>query len=78
MNPGRKNLPNFAAATATGLTRPTRIDLHHQNTGTFGLVSQRCQKASPGDIGNRSAQPAVPDHPLDVQALHLRSLRETT
>lgn len=39
-------------------------------TGTFSLVREYVDEATPAYIGNRSGQPAVPDHPLDVQAFH--------
>lgn len=66
----RELLGNVGPATAARLAGPARIDLHHCNTGSFGLVFQGCHEAAPGSVGNRPAQPAVLDHPLDVQALH--------
>jgi len=65
-----KLLTNLTAAATALLAGSTSIHTHHNNTGAFSLMLQGCQKASPGDIGNRAAQPAVPQHPLDVQAFY--------
>jgi len=70
VNSNREFLSDLTATPTTRLARHARVDFYDRNTGTFGLVSQRCQEASPRGIGNRPTQPMVPDHPLDVQALH--------
>jgi len=40
------------------------------NASFLSFASQRTDKGRPSCIGNRPAQPAVLEHPLDVQAFH--------
>jgi len=63
-------LADLRPAPATGLACPSGIDLHHCDTGSFGLVLQGRQERRPSDVGNRTSQPAVPHHPRDVEVLH--------
>jgi hypothetical protein len=63
-------LVDLRPAPAAGLACPSGIDLHHCDTGSFGLVSQGRQERRPSDVCNRTGQPAVPHHPRDVEALH--------
>jgi len=50
------------------LACPSRINHQHLTPGTFSLGAQYLLEAVPSGISNRSGQPAVPEHPLDVQA----------
>ena len=60
-------LANLLAADAF-LTRSARIDSHEPHASFLGFALQHVQEAAPGDIADCPRQPAVPDHPLDVQA----------
>lgn len=68
--PDRNVLANFRSASTALLTRTPRIYRNHSGTGAFSLVSQDHQEAAPCGIRNCPAEPVVPDHPLDIQALH--------
>ena len=60
----------LASASAAFLTCVPGVDPHNPDTGAFSLVLQLAQEAAPRDILNRTGQPVVLDHPLDVQVLH--------
>lgn len=63
-----ERLAHFAAAPIAFLACAFGINFHEANSAAFGLASQRQQKAGPSGICYRPAQPAVPEHPPDVQA----------
>ena len=60
-------LANLLAADAF-LTCSARIDSHEPHASFLGFALQHVQEAAPGDIADCPRQPAVPEHPLDVQA----------
>jgi hypothetical protein len=63
----RKVFSDFLAAY-TLLACSFGINFHVPNASLFSFALQREQKAGPPGIRYRSAQPAVPEHSLNVQA----------
>lgn len=66
----RQGLAYFAAATTALYACSCGTYFHDLRTGSFGLVAKNVHEAGPASIGDRTSQPVVLDHPLDVQALH--------
>lgn len=58
------------AATAALLACASGIDFHNRSTGFFGFVLQDANETGPTGVTDRAGQPAVLDHPSDVQAFH--------
>jgi len=70
MMPDRKFLSDFSSTSTAHLACASRINFHHCDTGAFSLVSQDRQETAPGSIRDCSTEPAVPEHPCDVQVFH--------
>ena len=66
----RKLLSDLGPAAAAKLARPPRIDFHERGIGFLALLPRRPQKQPPSRVGDRTGQPAVPEHVPDSQALH--------
>jgi len=66
----RKLLPHGLATTAALLAAALRRNVDHGSTGAFSLVHKRKRSAegAPGHTTDRTAQPAVPQHTLYVEA----------
>lgn len=62
-----QGLPDLCPAHAR-LACPPRINHQHLAPGAFSLGAKYLLEARPSGISNRSGQPAVLEHPLDVQA----------
>jgi len=66
----RQVFMNRLAAAAALLGCPPGIDFHDLHAGSFGLAVQNADEAVPASIGNRSVEPVILKHPLDVKAFH--------
>jgi hypothetical protein len=69
MPANRKVFAHLLAALVALLTCAFGIDFHEAHAGTFSLATQRQQKSGPAGVCYRPAQPAVPEHPPDIQTL---------
>jgi hypothetical protein len=65
---GGKVFADHGRATAALLTGAPGIHLHKLDTGTLSLVSQDIQEAGPAGVTDCQGQPAVPQHPANVEA----------
>lgn len=68
--PDSEFLVNVRAACRTLLASTPRIHSRHRDTGSFSLVSQDRQEATPCGVRDCPAEPVVPDHSANVQAFH--------
>lgn len=68
MRPNRQSLFDYLAALAAGLACVLCVNQCHLNAGAFSLANQDLDEAVPACIRDTPAQPAVPQHPLNVEA----------
>ena len=59
---------DLLAAAAALLACAFGIDFHNRNTSFCSFVLEDAHERAPGGIRDRPGQPAVPQHPLDVEA----------
>ena len=71
-----QGLPDLCPAH-TRLACPPRINHQHLAPGAFSLGAKYLLEARPSGISNRSGQPAVLEHPLDVQAFRSDQAKST-
>src|SRR5262245_9957049 len=67
MPANREIFTNFPAATAALLAGPSGINLHVADTSLLSFVPQHAQEAGPAGVTDCPAQPAVRQHPFDVE-----------
>ena len=65
-----QRLSDGRAALGTGLRSSARVYCDDSGTGAFSLVPEDLDELVPASIEDRSRQPVVPGHPLNIQAFH--------
>ena len=63
----REVFAHLPAAAAALLTGATGIDFHELRPSFFGFAAQDVQEAGPAGVTDRAGQPAVRQHPFDVE-----------
>ena len=66
----RKGFGHFRSAARALLACPAGIYFDHSCPGPCSLGLEGADKAGPAGISDRLGQSAVPEHLLDIQALH--------
>ena len=75
MGADRERLWNRLSTTRTGLTDVSGTDFNHGFDGAFSLVFQNLQELSPAHIRDGSGERVVLEHPLNVEMLHIESIK---
>lgn len=68
MNTNIQRFTNNVSAVATSLRSIPWIDQYHPTAGALGLANKDLREGIPSCIADTSRQPAVLEHPLNVQA----------